>query len=754
MSSFKILLVLICMLYSLCSQALENVDMVVAQDGTGDFSTITQAIAAVPASASQRTVIYIKQGVYEEKLRIEPDSVTLLGQDRDTTIIRYNQPRENWQNNPDAIGPAVINIEGDDCVIENLTLENTQPRTDIHAFTIYGKGTRTVITQCNVLSQGGDTVSLWNAKEGMYYHANCTFQGAVDFVCPRGWCFVRDSSFHVTRKTAAIWHAGGENQDQKYVLRNCTFDSDFPYELGRHHYEAQFYVLDCRFSETMLDRPIYRVTYEDSSRNQPYNWGERKYFYQCHRTGGDFTWFQNNLDQAPGSPKAQDVTPIWTFSGAWNPESTTPPQIMEANLTDQGLCLTFNECVTIRTPLILTTRSGKTLRAVDKREDMTQVNFICSSPLNGSDLKPDLILTQGHILATQACAQERHVDRFLALPIDWGQCLQQSKDWYTSDQAKAIAHNVILYQHNTGGWDKNIDMARAITPLQTQQIFGDKAVARSTIDNNATTTQLQFLGRVYQATHQTRFKEALLKGIDYLLEAQYPNGGWPQYYPIRPGYYAHITYNDNAMIKVMSLLRQIAETQAPYECVDTPRRERAAQAIERGLDIILRTQVRADSTLTAWCAQHDEVTLAPAKARSYELPSLSGSESVGIVRYLMNLDNPSPAVRTAIHSACAWFEQVKIPNIHLETRRDTSTANGFDRTLVQATNAPALWARFYDITTNQPMFVDRDGRDKQHFNNLSQERRNGYAYLGTWPQKLLTTEYPAWKKKWNEISSD
>lgn len=133
-----------------------------------------------------------------------------------------------------------------------------------------------------------------------------------------------------------------------------------------------------------------------------------------------------------------------------------------------------------------------------------------------------------------------------------------------------------------------------------------------------------------------------MRGVDYLLEAQYPNGGWPQLYPLRDGYYSHVTFNDGAMVNVLSLLRDVAAAAPPYTFVDGRRRAQAAAAVARGTDCILRTQIRQDSELTVWCAQYDERTLEPAWARAYEPPSLSGSESVGIVRFLMGTEDRSP----------------------------------------------------------------------------------------------------------------
>ena len=113
----------------------------------------------------------------------------------------------------------------------------------------------------------------------------------------------------------------------------------------------------------------------------------------------------------------------------------------------------------------------------------------------------------------------------------------------------------------------------------------------STIDNGATYTQLSFLARVYTAQKQERHRESFLKGLDYLLKAQYPNGGWPQFYPDLSGYYKHITFNDDAMIGVMKLLRDVAAAKPAYAFVDEARRAAAARAVEKGIECILKTQV-------------------------------------------------------------------------------------------------------------------------------------------------------------------
>jgi PelA/Pel-15E family pectate lyase len=337
-------------------------------------------------------------------------------------------------------------------------------------------------------------------------------------------------------------------------------------------------------------------------------------------------------------------------------------------------------------------------------------------------------------------------------PIAWKDCLDQKPQWYASDEATRIADNVLLYQRDTGGWPKNIDMAVVLSEQAKAEIAKQKGADDSLIDNGATYTQMDYLVRVFNATKQPRFKESFIKGLDYLLKAQYENGGWPQYYPRLKGYYKHITYNDDAMVGVMELLRKIARKDAAYTFVDEARRARAEIAVAKGTEIILKTQIVVNGKRTVWCAQHDEVTLAPAPARSYEHVSLSGLESVGVVRFLMGVDHPDERIVEAIESAVAWFKESKLSGIKLIEKPDSSFPNGFDRVIVEAANAGPLWARFYEINTGRPFFSGRDGVVKYSLAEIEQERRTGYNWYTKAPEELLEKDYPAWQAKWGKRS--
>jgi PelA/Pel-15E family pectate lyase len=331
--------------------------------------------------------------------------------------------------------------------------------------------------------------------------------------------------------------------------------------------------------------------------------------------------------------------------------------------------------------------------------------------------------------------------------ISWRRCLSQNPEFYATDEAVRISDNVLLYRRDTGGWSKNVEMARVLSEQDKAMLRRAKGRSDSTFDNGATHTQIRYLAKVYNATGLRRVRRAILSAIDYLLEAQYDNGGWPQSYPSR-GYSRYITFNDGAMIGVMSVLRDIARKKAEFAFVDETRRQKAYDAVQKGIECVLKCQIVVDGKKTAWCAQHDEKILVPRKARSYELASISGSESVGIVRFLMSIDEPRPEIIEAVRNAISWFQEAGLEGIRQVRKEDKSKPGGWDNIVVNDISAPTIWARFYEIGTNKPIFCSRDGIPKATLAEISHERRTGYSWLGYYARSLLAEDYPDWQKRW------
>lgn len=378
------------------------------------------------------------------------------------------------------------------------------------------------------------------------------------------------------------------------------------------------------------------------------------------------------------------------------------------------------------------------------REDKTRLEFtgmIENMKKAGRCIAAVLFCLAGVINISDAQGQNNG-----AGTISWRRCLSQSPEFYATDEAVRIADNVLLYRRDTGGWPKNVEMARVLNEQDKALLRKAKGRKDSTFDNGATHTQIRYLAKVYNATGLERVMRAIISAIDYMLDAQYDNGGWPQSYPSR-GYSRYITFNDGAMVGVMSLLREIAGKNPEYAFVDESRRQKARDAVQKGIECILKCQIVVDGKKTAWCAQHDEKTLVPRKARSYELASISGSESVGIVRFLMSIDEPEPEVIEAVRSAVGWFREAGLEGIRQVRKKDQSKPGGWDRVVVNDASAPVIWARFYEIGTNKPIFCSRDGVPKATLAEISHERRTGYSWLGYYATSLLAKDYPAWQKK-------
>jgi PelA/Pel-15E family pectate lyase len=313
--------------------------------------------------------------------------------------------------------------------------------------------------------------------------------------------------------------------------------------------------------------------------------------------------------------------------------------------------------------------------------------------------------------------------------VAWTAVNTQAMTWYGTQAAANVAANIIYYQNADGGWPKNIDMTNQATARSDT----------STIDNKATTTQLLFLAKIYGVTENATYLEAFNLGLDYLFTAQYENGGWPQVAGAMD-YKRHITFNDGAMALVITLLDQIAKHDAIYAFVDDARVERAATAVQKGIDCILRCQIVRDGVKTGWCAQHDEITLLPANARAYELISLSGQEGAGVLSFLLSIPEPTPEIIEAVQGAVRWFNSVKLTGI--EVQKVTTPME--DVIVVENPAAPAIWARFYQIEDDVPFFCGRDGIKKYSLAEIEVERRTGYSWYGTAPLKPLAA-YRAWQ---------
>lgn len=339
------------------------------------------------------------------------------------------------------------------------------------------------------------------------------------------------------------------------------------------------------------------------------------------------------------------------------------------------------------------------------------------------------------------------------------------------EKTQQLADSIVKYQLQSGGWPKNQDWLGGVEPRQAA--MWRRTGIGSTIDNGATVGEMKVLARALDKVEaikaggygwldvkaleadEARYRTAFMRGLAYLLKMQYANGGFPQFYPPKRNedYSVQITFNDNATVNVLRLLRDVADGAEAYRNVgvDKSVRKKCGAAYERGVQCVLDCQIRVDEQgrvleygseawktgrRTVWCQQHDRKTLAPAKARAYELPSYTGhGETVELVELLMEVENPSAEVREAIASAVEWLKAHAMKDVLLE--RFTNADGQPDIRLVEQKGAPLLWARYYDLANGEPMFCDRDGVPVKALQDIGYERRNGYQWVGDSPRRVI-----------------
>jgi len=328
---------------------------------------------------------------------------------------------------------------------------------------------------------------------------------------------------------------------------------------------------------------------------------------------------------------------------------------------------------------------------------------------------------------------------------------------YQPADIRQVADNILLFQKANGGWPKNYDVFAILTPEQKSAVAAQKNVLNTTFDNGTCYTHIRALAIAYALVKDEQYKAAALRGLNYILEAQYANGGWPQYYPLENNYSRYITFNDGGMTGIVDLLKSISEKDPLYDFIDIGLRSKLQTAYKRGIDCILNTQIIDNGILTAWCQQYDEMTLQPVWARKFEPPSICNGESVGIVFFLMSIEHPDERVIKAVNAAIRWFETSRIYNTVVKTVKAETMDTPFrvsksDRVVETDSTAPPIWTRFYELKTHRPLFCNRDSKVVYSLAEVDRERRDGYAWYTYAPQKALDA-YVKWVKKINQHST-
>jgi PelA/Pel-15E family pectate lyase len=339
-------------------------------------------------------------------------------------------------------------------------------------------------------------------------------------------------------------------------------------------------------------------------------------------------------------------------------------------------------------------------------------------------------------------------------PSQYNMPLDRPSDWYGSAQARRIADAIVSFQTPAGGRSKNQD--RTIARLPGQRFSNDAETMEQnpanfdapadrfwtfvgTLDNEATWTEMRFLAKV--AAHAPgaqgdAWRASIERGVRYLLNAQYPNGGWPQIWPLEGGFHDSITFNDNAVANAAMLLRDVSQGREGFDFVSNDLKSRAGEATHKAVEVILAAQVRQGDRLLGWPQQVEPMRLVPTSARNYEPRSIASGETTDILIFLMREPNPSAEVKAAVRGAAAWLEAVRVYDKSFEM-----TDQG--RKLIEKPGAGPIWSRNYDLVTGRPIFGDKDQTIHDDVNEISIGRRNGYSWWITSPQRALDL-YAVW----------
>lgn len=302
------------------------------------------------------------------------------------------------------------------------------------------------------------------------------------------------------------------------------------------------------------------------------------------------------------------------------------------------------------------------------------------------------------------------------------------------------AYNMTTWQIGNGGFYKAMadKYKSAYSGGQKSEWRAKDGGDLGTIDNNATIQEMRLLAVRYKETtinnYKVVFKTSFNKAVNFLLTMQRSKGGLPQVWPKRGNYSDQITLNDNAMIRAMVTMMDIANKTSPFDSdiIDDATRSKMKSALDKAIQYLLKAQIVNNGNLTVWCAQHDTANYAPRPARAYELESKSGSESAGVVWFLMNWPEQTEEIQKAVKGAIAWYKKTKVTGLYFNKKAGT-----FDKR-----DGNVLWYRFYEVNNDNYFFCDRDGASTktQDFMKISEERRTGYQWAGDYGSAILSTE--------------
>ena len=264
------------------------------------------------------------------------------------------------------------------------------------------------------------------------------------------------------------------------------------------------------------------------------------------------------------------------------------------------------------------------------------------------------------------------------------------------EYSKKAAHALIWGQYPSGGWHYFIDFDMSGVQKWYDDVFSKcwgweeyyHYYGNCTFDDNVTTGATRFLLEIYMTSLDPAYRVPLIKALDFILDSQYPNGAWPQRYPLKDDYphdghadyTPYYTFNDEVIQANIYFLLEAWEKLGNEEYKD---------AANRGMDFVMLAQLPEPQA--GWGQQYD-MDMNSVAARSYEPASVMPGYTVRICRDLMQFYKITGNAKylKGIPAAIKWLEDSYIPEDH-------------------KTNDRVTHATFYELGTNRPLYVHREG---------------------------------------------
>lgn len=197
--------------------------IVVSRDGTGNFRTLQEAIESARAFMDYTVTIYVKNGVYKEKVIVPSwvENIDIIGEDRDKTIITYDDHANI--NKMGTFRTYTVKVEGSDITFKNLTIENNAAQLG-QAVALHTEGDRLKFINCRIL--GNQDTIYTGAKFTRLYFKDCYIDGTTDFIFGPSTALFEDCIIHSKRNSYVTAASTPKEAKYGYVFKHCKLTAE------------------------------------------------------------------------------------------------------------------------------------------------------------------------------------------------------------------------------------------------------------------------------------------------------------------------------------------------------------------------------------------------------------------------------------------------------------------------------------------------------------------------------------------------